>query len=61
MNGMLRRLACSARATYEADKPRYRAKIVRVIEDLVLLYLMGAAVWSLAHVADQALRALGVG
>lgn len=42
-------------------KRQYRDLIVRVIEDAIILFLGGAAIWSLCWVITGIFKALGVG
>lgn len=39
----------------------FRRAVVRAIEDFIILFLMIAAVWSLAYVASGVFKTLGVG
>lgn len=45
-----------------ATKSQYfRQLVVRAIEDAIILFLGGAAIWSLCHVVSGIFRVLGVG
>ncbi len=44
-----------------AKSQYFRRLVVRAIEDFIILFLLFAAVWSLAFVAGGALKILGVG
>ena len=55
----MRRILCSMRSAYEADRKYYRDLIVRVIEDAVVLYMMFAGCWGLAWVLRETLQLLG--
>lgn len=57
----LRRLAWIIADAYSFNKAYYRRLIVRAIEDGLVLFLMGAAIWSLCYVVGGVFDALGVG
>ena len=42
------------------SKREYRDLIVRVVEDFIVLFLAGAAIWSLCYVVSGVFKALGV-
>ena len=41
-------------------KSYYRGLIVRAVEDFIILFIMGVAVWSLAWVIGGVLKLMGV-
>jgi len=57
---LVRAPAERAAEAYRADKRYYRGLIVRAIEDAVVLFAGGAAVWAICWTVSGIFQALGV-